>query len=173
MASNKPRIKTAAQVWVAQSRDDVAAAIKQIGDHTRTVARLSTAMNDEIAAVTAKYQPDIDKAKANVEALQPGVQSWCEANRAALTENGKVKTANFVTGSVQWRQRPPSVGIRGVDAVLELLKSLGLARFIRTKEEPNREAMLNEPDAVRTVPGITIVSGVEDFVIEPFEQEAA
>lgn len=172
MASNKQRVKTPAQVWTAQSRDDVAAAIKQIGDHSRNVARLTTAMNDEIAAITAKYQPDIDKAKASIESLQPGVQSWCEANRAELTNNGKVKTANFVTGNVQWRQRPPSVAIRGIDAVVELLKSLGLGRFIRTKEEPNREAMLNEPDAVRTVPGITIVSGVEDFVIEPFEQDA-
>ena len=30
--------------------------------------------------------------------------------------------------------------------------------------------MLADPDAVRTIPGISIVSGIEDFVIEPFEQ---
>jgi phage host-nuclease inhibitor protein Gam len=131
---------------------------------------MSTAMNDEIAAITEKYQPGIDKVKATVESLQTGVQAWCEANRDALTNSGKVKTANLITGNVLWRQRPPSVGIRGVDAVLERLKKMGLERFIRTKEEPNREAMLNEPNAVRTIPGITIVSGVEDFVIEPFEQ---
>ena len=46
---------------------------------------------------------------------------------------------------------------------------MGLARFVRTKQEPNKEAMLNEIDAVRGIAGISIVTGVEDFVITPFE----
>ena len=70
-----------------------------------------------------------------------------------------------------WRQRPPSVSIRGTEAVLETLERMGLTRFIRTRSEPNKEAMLAEPDAVRGIAGITIVSGVEDFVITPFEAE--
>ena len=55
---------------------------------------------------------------------------------------------------------------------MENLKSLGLERFVRVKEEPNKEAMLNEPDAVRGVAGITINSGIEDFTITPFEVSA-
>jgi len=31
--------------------------------------------------------------------------------------------------------------------------------------------MLNEPDAVRGIAGVTIVSGVEDFAIAPFAVE--
>jgi len=37
----------------------------------------------------------------------------------------------------------------------------------------NKEAILNEPEGVKGVAGISIVSGVEDFVITPFEQEVA
>lgn len=55
--------------------------------------------------------------------------------------------------------------------MLETLERLGLSRFIRTKREPNKEAMLNEPEAVKGVAGITIVQGVEDFIVTPFEQE--
>jgi host-nuclease inhibitor protein len=33
--------------------------------------------------------------------------------------------------------------------------------------------MLNEPDTAASVPGVTIKTGVEDFVITPFEQEVA
>ena len=102
--------------------------------------------------------------------LQAGVQTWCEANRKELCGTGK--TANLITGEVQWRARPPSVTIRGAEVVLENLKSLGLERFVRVKEEANKEAMLNEPDAVRGVAGITINSGVEDFTITPFEVSA-
>lgn len=167
------RIKTAAiQHQVPQSRDDAARDIRLIGDLTRDVRRAEIAMNDAIAEITQQHQPGIDAIKERLKALQTGVQAWCEANRQELTDQGRCKTANLITGEVQWRQRPPSVGIRGVDAVIDTLKRLGLGRFVRTKEEPNKEAMLNEKDAVRGVAGITIVEGVEDFVITPFEQEA-
>jgi phage host-nuclease inhibitor protein Gam len=57
--------------------------------------------------------------------------------------------------------------------VIDTLKRLALGRFIRTKEEINKEAILNEPDAVAGVAGIAIQRGVEDFVITPFEQEVS
>lgn len=168
--ATKKRIKTTAQVWTAQSRDDVATAIGNIGKLSRDIDVLTARMNDEIAIITEKYQPEIDRIRNDLFPLQTGIQTWCEAHRAELTQAGKTKTVNLITGQVSWRIRPPSVSIRGTGAVLELLKSKGLERFVRTKEEPNKEAMLADPDAVRTIPGISIVSGVEDFVIEPFEQ---
>lgn len=111
--------------------------------------------------------------KGRIELLQTGVQAWCEANRDTLTDGGKVKSANLITGEVSWRQRPPSVSVRGVDAVIDTLKRLGLGVFVRTKEELNKEAILNEPHQVRGVAGLQVVTGVEDFAIVPFEQEAA
>ena len=92
---------------------------------------------------------------------------------AVLTNGGKVKTANLITGEVQWRQRPPSVRVTGAESVIETLRRLGLSQFVRTKEEVNKEAILNEPEGVKGVAGITVVKGVEDFVITPFEQEVA
>ena len=103
--------------------------------------------------------------------LVEGIQTFAEANRAALTDGNKVKFANLVTGEVAWRQRPPSVGIRGADTVIETLKRLGLGRFVRTKEEINKDAILNEPKAVSGVAGITLNTGIEDFIVTPFEQE--
>ncbi|ELU7122231.1 host-nuclease inhibitor Gam family protein, partial [Escherichia coli] len=102
---------------------------------------------------------------------QSGIQTWCEAHRDELTGNGKVKFANLTTGEVQWRNRPPSVSIRGADNVIELLRRLGLERFIRVKEEINKDAILNEKEAVKNIPGITIKSDIEDFSIIPFEQD--
>ena len=77
----------------------------------------------------------------------------------------------FTTGEVQWRNRPPSVSIRGADNVIELLRRLGLERFIRVKEEINKDAILNEKEAVKNIPGISIKSDIEDFSIIPFEQD--
>ena len=166
------RLKAKAQIYVPQTRDDAAADIRKIGDLQREALRQELAMNDAIAEITEKFQPHIDVLKTQLKTLQEGVQGYCEAHRDELTDGGKVKTANLVTGEVSWRQRPPSVSVRGQEAVIDILKRLGLTSFIRTKEEVNKEAILNEADKARGVPGLTIVTGVEDFVITPFEQEA-
>lgn len=169
MATTK-RIKAAAQASVPQSKEEVARDIKALGDVQRELARATAAMNDQIGAITAQYTGTIEALIARVKTLQKGVQTWCAANREALTNNGKTKTANLVTGEIQWRQRPPSCSVRDVESVLKTLRRLKLRRFIRIKAEVNKEAILNEPDAVRGVAGISIVTGIEDFVITPFEQ---
>lgn len=168
----KTRIKADAQKSVPQSRDDAAKDLRLIGDLNRRLLREQAEMNDAIAHLTATYQPRLDEIKAEITAKQESLQAWCEANRAELTNDGKVKTANLVTGEVQWRQRPPSVSVRGAESVIETLRRLGLERFVRSKDEINKDAILNEPEAIEGVAGIKVVTGVEDFVITPFEQEA-
>lgn len=169
MATKKTKLP-AAVVVVPQSKGDCAQQIKTLGDVQRTFERARAAMNDEIAAVTQRYQPELELLDMRASALALGIQTWCEAHRATLCEGGG-KTANLVTGEVSWRQRPPSVRITGAEAVIETLKRMQLERFVRSKEEPNKEAMLNEPEAVRGIAGISIVSGVEDFGIAPFGVE--
>lgn len=164
------KIKARAQAYAPQTKADCQADIKKLGDLQREFTRVQADMNDEIAKITKVAAPRLESLQERMDLLCAGIQTWCEANRDDLC--GKGKTANLITGEVSWRQRPPSVGIRGVEAVLETLARMGLQRFIRSKQEPNKEAMLNEPDAVRGIAGINIVSGVEDFIITPFEINA-
>ena len=172
MAKKPTRIKTDTFAVRYQTRDEVEVAIKEIGDLNRELERLAIEQNDRLAAITEEYAPKMNAIKEKIAPKQDAVQAWCESRRDELTLNGKTKTGTFNTGEVQWRQRPPSVGIRGTESVIESFHTLGLVRFIRTKEEVNKEAMLNEPELAATVAGVTIKTGVEDFVITPFEQEA-
>ena len=173
MAKAATRIKSpASSAAVPQSRDDCAAHIRRLGDVQRSNAAATGEMNDQIAEITHTHQPRIDALRAQAEQLLEGIHTWCKANRTALTDGGKVKTANLVTGDVAWRQRPPSVSVRGVDTVIDTLERLGMAQFVRLKKEVNKEAVLASPDEVRGVAGITVVCGVEDFVVTPFEQQA-
>ena len=173
MAKKPTRIKTDTFAVRYQTRDEVETAIKEIGDLNRELERLAIEQNNKLAAITEEYAPLMNEVKEKLAPKQDAVQAWCESRRDELTQNGKTKTGSFNTGEVQWRQRPPSVGIRGAESVLESLRTLGLVRFIRTKEEVNKETMLNEPELAATVAGVTIKTGVEDFVITPFEQEVA
>lgn len=162
------RIKKQATALVPQSKSECAAHIKLLGDLQREFERLRADMNDRIAVLTKDAQPRLEDLSGQIQHLQDGVQRYCEAHRDELCAKGS-KTAQLVTGEVSWRQRPPSVAIRGMDSVLETLQRMGLTRFIRTKTEPNKEAMLNEPEALRGIAGISITTGVEDFIITPFE----
>lgn len=193
----KKKLKAAAEIYVPASRDQAAADVRQLGDLQRSQARLAADMNDRIAATTAEFQPRLDALQIDIERLFTGVQTWCEAHRAELTDGHKVKTANLITGEVSWRIAPPSCSVRGAEAVLNTLKALQLTRFIRTKEELDKEAVLasysagrqiTDADAAKdparaavlaefrrlqAVSGISVASGVESFEVKPFEQELA
>ena len=166
--SRVKKLKADAAQHVLQSRDQVVDAIGRIGAHVRARTRIETAMNDEIAAIRARYETEAQPLSAEILTLSEGVQGWCEAHRLELTAGGKVKTAMLPTGEVKWRVTPPSVSVRGAEAVMALLRQRGLERFIRVKTEVNKEAILNEPDVAAEVPGICILQR-EEFVIEPFE----
>lgn len=162
------KIKSVASVLACQSKDQVMDFIRQIGDKQREIVRIETRMNDKIAEITDSHKGDITKIQLEIQSMTTAVQTWCEANRSSLLKKG-LKTANLITGEVSWRFNPPSVSLRKIDDVLANLKEKGLTRFIRIKEEVNKEAILAEPQAVADVAGISIKSGNEFFEIKPFE----
>ena len=155
----------------AQSREEVEQLIRSMGDHQRELARIQADYGDKAAELKADAEAKAAPIKAAIEELTCRVQGWCEANRAALTQGGKVKFAEFTTGEVKWRSLPPKVTIRGVEKMLEEARRLGLTQFIRTKLEPNKEVMLAEAALARTLPGVAIGSEGEEFAIEPFQPE--
>ena len=170
MATKQRHKSPALPVRAAQSKQDVVKNIRDIGDKSREFDRLEAEFNDKIAALQEDFVAQAAPIKAEISLLQKSTQAWCEANRNEITDGGKVKYADFVTGMVKWRTKPPSCNVRGADAVIALLEEKGLDRFIRTKKEVNKDAILNEKDAVKGLAGITIVEDVEEFVIEPTEQ---
>jgi phage host-nuclease inhibitor protein Gam len=170
MTSKPTRIKQQAAQFVPQDRNQVIDAIAEIGRRQRERARIQAAMNDEIAAIKQRHEEAARPHGEAIERLADGVHLWCEAHRAELTNQGKTKTANLASGEVRWRKRPPSVSARGLEKILQTLKDLKLTRFIRTKEELDKEAVLAEPEAVTHIKGLSIKQG-EDFVIVPFETE--
>lgn len=170
----KLRTKTAgANLPVPQSRDDAARAVREIGDDRRHLARLETEMNDRIARLKEGYEAKAEPIRERIVAGTEGLKIWAEANRTALTGGDKTKTVDLGTGEVKWRLRPPSVRITKVEDVLGRLRELALTRFIRVKEEVNKDAILADPETARTVTGIAIGTAGEDFIVEPFEAALA
>jgi phage host-nuclease inhibitor protein Gam len=171
MATSKTRVKTdAVQYPVPQTRDDVTSAIAMIGAHQRERDRIQAAMNDELSRIRERFEAEAKPHADVISQLTKGVHLYCEAHRDEITKGGKVKTHTFASGEVKWRLRPPSVVLRGADAVLDALKALKLDRFVRVKEEVNKDAILADPEAVAGVKGIS-VRQTEDFVVQPWDTE--
>lgn len=166
------KLKSQANVFVCQNKLQAMEAITEVGNSQREITRLETEINDITAAAIDERKDRISELRGIIETLSHGVQSWCEVNRDVLCVKGK--TVNLTTGEVSWRVRPPKVSLRGVDKVLEMLKANKALskKFVRVKEEVNKDAILADPKAVKDIKGISISSGVEDFVIKPFEVEA-
>ncbi|MQT14412.1 host-nuclease inhibitor Gam family protein [Segnochrobactrum spirostomi] len=156
---------------VPQTREEAATAVARIGELGRAVARIEADLNDELTRRKEAAETAASPLRDEVTALTEGLKIWAEANRSELTAGGKTKSADIGTGVISWRLRPPKVSVRAVDQVIELLRARGFRRFLRTKVEINKEALLAEPDVARTIAGISIGSKGEDFIVEPFEVE--
>ena len=169
------RTKSPARAAVPQTQAECDSAIAQLGVLQRELARKTADMNDHIEATKDNYKNDMEQLQAQIKAKTDSIQTWAESNRVALLGEGdkRGKTATLLHGVLGWRIKPPSVRVppSAVDSVIDTLQRMGLSRFIRTKVEVNKDAILTEPDAVRGIAGVTVVSGVEDFFISQFEVE--
>ena len=169
-----PKVKTKATPQLPIPADDTEAreAIREIGDRQREALRLQAEMNDQIAALQERYGALVAPINARVTELTEGLQMFCEVNRARLTREGKTKTAEFATGKVSWRLRPAKVTLKKIEDVIEAVRKAGLAdRFLRTKVEINKDAMLEDRATASALKGVTIGSDGEDFAVEPFETD--
>lgn len=155
---------------VAQSMAEASAMVSRIGLLQRERQRIEAAMNDRLASIKEEHEAEALPLAQEIDRLTHAVQGWAMAHRDELTKGGKVKSAALAAGEIGWRTSPPKVVVRGAEAVMDTLRRLGLSRFIRTKEELNKEAILNEPAAIAGVPGLKIEQQ-ETFFVSPFETE--
>jgi phage host-nuclease inhibitor protein Gam len=177
---------------VPQTHDQVVEAIAEIGRRQRERDRIQADMNDELARIKERHEEEARPHADAIRVLSEGVHLYCEARRDELTQEGKTKTANLSSGKVAWRMRPPKVVLKSMEKVIEALKHVGLSRFIRTKEEVNKEDILSaralaavkgnderNEEVILAAKAMAILKGIkgirieqgEDFIIKPFETE--
>lgn len=168
----KARIKADAVAhWVPADRDETNAAIAELGRLHRDRQRLQASMNDKMADVKARYDALAKPMGDRISELAKGVQLFCEANREKLTNGGRVKFHDFATGQVKWRLTPFSVAITKVGDVLALLRAKGQERFIRTKEEIDKDALLAAREELgEGIKGVAFKQK-EEFAIVPNESK--
>ncbi len=187
--SKKTKIKTPAGPPAPQSREECAVAIAEYGRVQADRQRTLDEMNEKIRAVTQDYEAELETFDESLKLRHLAIQTWCEANRVGLAEDNGVKYIQLTTGRVEWRKAPDKITApnkpENLDTVLKMLKEKHLERFIRVKEEINKEAMLAEKTPVpeegskpakpgllvliHGIPGLSLVQGKEEFHVKPLE----
>jgi len=160
-----------ASVPAVQNDAEASAAMAQMGNIQRTLADLDLQFDRMVADAQASREARAAPLRDQLLALAHSVAAYAEANRRALTANGR-KSVVLPDGSVfGWRFTPPKVTVAKAGEVIAWLKARRLKRFIRIKEEVNKEAILAEPDFWGTIPGVS-VSRREEFYIRPLALES-
>ena len=157
-------------IAVPKSLDEAAQFLAQIGEGQRAADKIQLDINTKVEQLKAQAMADVKPHQEKISQLVEGLFAYAEVHRNELTDGGKSKTVKLPTGWFGWRWTPPAISIRNVKAILVKFKELGLKQFIRIKEEPNKEAMLKEPEIAKTIKGISI-SQHEEFVVKPAELE--
>lgn len=148
--------------------------IYQLGTEQRAIERLTAERDEQLAAIKASFDTEIRRHEQQADRLTGAIQEFCDRAREVLTEDGKRKTVRFSHGEVAWRDRPPSVSLRGVDKIVELCRaSKKLRKFLRVEYSINKQAMLADPETAEAIKGVKIASAGEDFYVEPFRPKAA
>lgn len=169
MATKKKVKAVALAVPAPKTKAEAEALLAAIGRNQRQVAILEAQMNDELAEVKARYEQAAQQFSEHIEADFKALQTWAEGCRDELLD-GKSKTAKLATGELSWRLPPPSVRITNQEKVVENLLVMGFDRYLRTKQEVDKQAVLAAPDGVKGIRGISIVQK-EEFVAKPFESQ--
>ena len=167
--AKKTTVKRVA-VPVPKSPEETAKFIGKIGKHQRALQEIQTRLNEKIEKLKVLAVDESQSHQAEIKDLFEGVFVFAESHRDELTEGGKTKTVHLPTGDISWRITPPAVSLRRVKDIIAACKQLRLKRFIRTKEEIDKEAMLKEPDIATGIKGVSI-SQREEFVVKPSEVE--
>lgn len=123
---------TTLQTW-----EDVDNALREIGTIDRDLGRLEAAQNAAIDRVKADTKAKAKPMQDRKAALELAMKEFCEAHRV---EFAKAKTKTLTFGSVGFRLST-RVLIKRVGDTLQALKDLGLTHCIRTREEPDKEAL--------------------------------
>ncbi len=147
---------------------EAAEAQKRIGTLLRQIHACEDQFEKEREVIDKKEDDAIRPLQAEALELGKQVYAFAVQHKTELTDGGTHKTVKLPmrAGSFAWYTTPPAITIENAQEVLQRIKELGLLRFVRTKEEVNREALLQEHTIASTIAGVT-VSRQDKFAIKP------
>jgi phage host-nuclease inhibitor protein Gam len=162
-----------------QSFTDVDALLLELGQLTATIAEEEAEMNRKIQEARERYARQTEQALLRKSQLEKTIEQYCIANKDKFEKQRKLELTHGVIG---FQTNPPKVVMLNrkynENTVLELLKKLRLSRFIRIKEQIDKEALIatylgKEIDDAKLASVGLRIEQTETFICEPKWEEIA
>ena len=164
----KTRIKLKAPT--IKSREEIEALVGDLARLTNFQQQTTALMDLRLTEVRAEYETQLADAEQQKAALMEAARLWAEANPE---EFGKTRSIEMLHGTMGWRLGNPALKLAGKTTwakVLEALKRLRYRKFIRTKEEVDKAAILARRKVIKPVTLAALGVKVEqddEFFVEP------
>jgi len=160
--------KKAKEQAARMTREEVEAAVKTMCIESVLIDQRTASLNEDLAHARDLHGPHIQRSQETYAEAEARVRAWAESHPAEFATK---KSVAFVHGTIGFRTGQPTLKtLSGVTwaKVLALLKAC-LPGYVRTKEEPDRETLLADrealgPDGLRAV-GLR-VDQAERFFVE-------
>lgn len=159
------------------TQDAYEEALSSYAQNDAKEGQIMAKMDVEITKIREKYSEDLAKLKETKDGNFEVIQTYCTENKDTLFT--KKKSVETVHGVVGFNTNPPALkALKGFTwpSVTNMLKEF-LPAFVRTKDEPQKDALLAERDneAVASLfekCGISVVQD-ESFYIKLKKEEIA
>ena len=151
------------------SRDEAGKAMQQIGQLQSKVKILEAELTDEINEIRTRASRRVTPINEEIESLFQGLKMYFLVNKRSLLV-GKARSLRIGPGVAGLRKNPVRCTLKGVEEIIKNLKAAGHDKAVRTKEEVNKEHIIEHREDYAEFPGITVKSS-EDFFIKPDETE--
>ncbi|WP_304223049.1 host-nuclease inhibitor Gam family protein [Gracilinema caldarium] len=127
-----------------QSLADVDKALKELCALEAEIERIDSEGEKQIAAIKAKTAEAGKDLRERVKEISATIKAFCDYHKGEYFKDKK--SIDLAFGTIGYRLTPPSISIS--KQTLPLMKQLGMAGYIRIKEEVDKEALLTLDDDI-------------------------
>jgi len=154
-------------IEIPQTLEQATKVVRQIGEKKREIDEIQLVFNNQVEQLKAQATGQSLPHEQELSRLVEVLYAFAASHRDELTDRGKKKTVELPTGWFRWRLKPASVVLTKAEKlVIAALKQMGLERFVRTKEEVDKQAILREQEVAIGVAGFKIKQD-EFFEVRP------
>lgn len=126
-----------------ETYEDVDRQLQLLSKSESFIAKKEAEMNSKIQDVKKRFEEETAEARAQKTMLQSEIEAFCLMNKADFL---KQRTVKLIHGSIGFRTNPPKVTLLNrkynLATAIELLKRVFTGKYLRTKEEIDKETIL-------------------------------
>ena len=135
------RVKPTLDIPVIKSLEEADSTLARIAGLKRHIGLVEASMNEQVDAIKLQAANDAEPHKQQVAALEQSLVRFADYHKTELFTVKKSRDLTF--GCLGFRQSSKLKLIKKMtwERVLQMLRDLNLKHCIRTKEEPDKEAL--------------------------------